>query len=182
MRVVAVVVVLLFSSVVGAQPSSYAPAPMPVQLTLDEQFLLERGYISDGQQIGGTVVAFFFGFGLGHAVQGRYMERGYLFTIGDAVTGFIFVNGMIKMFDCLFGSCTQAQEESMERWILVGAISTTVVRTWEIVDAAVGPSTHNRKLRDLHIRLGMRPLYARMTPYVAPAHDTGAVAGVSLRF
>src|SRR5215217_1141837 len=104
MRRLLAVVVLLVSSVSYAQPGAplqepppqpqtfpppaYAPPPpygytqppMQVQLTLDEQFLLERGYISDGQHIGGTVVAFMFGFGLGHAVQGRFSERGYLFA------------------------------------------------------------------------------------------------------
>jgi hypothetical protein len=83
----------------------------------------------------------------------------------------------------VFGSCTPSQEDSMVRWMLVGALSASIVRTWEIVDAAVGPSTHNRKLRALHARLGMRPMYTRLTPYVAPAHDnSGGVAGVSLRF
>ncbi len=86
MRVLAVVVVLLVSTVAAAQPGAaqppyppppaygYAPQPMQVQLTLDEQYLLERGYISDGQHVGGTVVAFFFGFGIGHAVQGRELD------------------------------------------------------------------------------------------------------------
>lgn len=194
MRVLAAVVVLLVSSVVAAQPGAqlqpyppppgygYAPQPMQVQLTLDEQYLLERGYISDGQHVGGTVVAFFFGFGIGHAVQGRFTERGYLFAIGDAVAGAIMVNGMIKLSNCVLDSCTQAQEESMMKWLLVGTLSLSVVRIWEIVDAATGPTMHNRKLRDLHMRLGMRPMYTRLVPYVTPAQDSGAVAGVSLRF
>lgn len=193
MRVLAVVVVLLVSTVAAAQPGAAqppyppppayggAPQPMQVQLTLDEQYLLERGYISDGQHIGGAVVAYFFGFGIGHAVQGRFMERGYLFAIGDAVTGAIMVNGLIKLSNCVF-SCTQAQEDSTMTWLLVGTIGFSVVRIWEIVDAATGPRAHNRKLRDLHMRLGMRPMSTRLIPYVSPAHDSGAVAGVSLRF
>lgn len=182
-RAAVIVVVLLVSSVVDAQPSGYAPTPMPVQLTLDEQFLLERGYISDGQQVGGTVVAIFFGFGVGHAVQGRFMERGYLFAIGDAVMAAVMINGMAKLYYCVYNDCSRAEEDSMIRWLVIGSIGGGIVRTWEVVDAAVGPTTHNRKLRDLEIRLGRRaPLYTRMTPYLAPAHDSGAVAGVSLRF
>jgi hypothetical protein len=164
------------------QPYGYAQRPMQVQLTLDEQYLLERGYISDGQQVGGTIVAFMFGFGLGHAVQGRFMERGYLFAIGDAVTGFIFINGFVKLMYC-FEGCSEAQENNAVNWLIVGALSAGVVRTWEIVDAAVGPSTHNRKLRALHMRLGMQqPMYTRLSPYLGPTRDGGGVAGVSLRF
>jgi hypothetical protein len=206
MRGLLAVVVLLVSSVGYAQPGAplqepspqtypapqpspaYAPPPygyaqpMQVQLTLDDQYLLERGYISDGQHIGGTLVAAFFGFGIGHAIQGRFTERGYLFAIGDAVTGLIFMNGVVKLFTC-FEGCSDARVDNAVNWMLVGLLSTTVVRTWEVVDAATGPATHNRKLRALHSRLGMQPMYTQLRPYLGAPHDnSGATAGVSLRF
>src|SRR5262245_44394392 len=58
-------------------PQYAYPAQRPVmqaQLTLDEQYLLERGFITEGEHLGGGAVALFFGFGLGHAIQGRWSE------------------------------------------------------------------------------------------------------------
>jgi hypothetical protein len=196
MRTLLVVVVLVASSVASAQPGAgppqpypppspygYAQPPMQVQLTLDEQFLLERGYITDGQHIGGTLVSVFFGFGVGHAIQGRFGERGYMFAIGDAVGGAIFMTGVVKLFTC-FEGCSDSRVDNAMNWLIVGALTTTVVRTWEVIDAATGPPAHNRKLRALHMRLGMPvPMYTRMSPYLAPARDgDGAVGGLSLRF
>src|SRR5689334_17740720 len=54
------------------QPYGYAPQqPMAVQLTVDEQWLLQRGFITDGEHLGGGLAALFVGFGVGQAVQGR---------------------------------------------------------------------------------------------------------------
>src|SRR5262245_13896284 len=75
------------------QPYGYSaqPPPMQAQLTLDEQYLLDRGYISDSQRIRGGVASLFFGLGLGQAVQGRWTETGWIFTLGEGVTAGMFI-------------------------------------------------------------------------------------------
>src|ERR1041385_253748 len=50
----------------------YAQQPRNVQLTVDEQWMLEHGFISDGQTVGGAIAGFMFGFGIGQAIQGRW--------------------------------------------------------------------------------------------------------------
>ena len=166
-----------------APPYGYQP-PMQVQLTLDEQFLLERGYISQNQHVAGGIVSLFFGFGIGQAIQGRWSEKGWIFTLGEAATGTLFVYGMVDLLGNCFEGCSEQRERRGVTLMLGGLIGMTVFRVWEVVDAFAGPPAHNRRLRDLHMRLGMPvPMYTRLSPYVAPPRDgDGAVAGLSLTF
>jgi hypothetical protein len=161
----------------------YGYAQPQAQLTLDEQYLLERGYISDGELIGGGALALFFGFGLGQAVQGRWSEKGYIFTLADAVTGGVFMWSTFHLIFC-FEGCSERDTDRYATMMLISGLGHLVFRTWETVDAFSAPGEHNRRLRALHMRLGMPvPMYTRLQPYVAPPRDgDGAVAGVSLRF
>ena len=163
-------------------PPGYTYAP-PAQLTLDEQYLMQKGYITEGQHIGGGVVALFFGYGIGQAIQGRWSEKGYIFTLGDAATAGVMMYGMVQLMSCIEG-CSERDTDHAAQLMLVGALGHLVFRTWETIDAFTAPGEHNRKLRALHMRLGMQvPVYTRLTPHVAPPRDgDGAVAGLSLRF
>jgi hypothetical protein len=176
------------------QPYGYyqQPQPMRVQLTVDEQWLLSRGYISDGEHIGGGIASLFIGFGVGQAVQGRWGQKGYIFTIGELASFGAMIYGMVELmsactdnFDDPYAdsSCNESKERRGGVMMVGGLIGISVFRIWEIVDAFAGPSEHNRKLHALKMRLGMQDSYVRhVRPYVTPAGDGGAVAGVSLRF
>jgi hypothetical protein len=174
------------------QPYGYQrPQPMPVQLTVDEQWLLSRGYISDGQHIGGGIASLFFGFGIGQAVQGRWSEKGYIFTIGEGASFGAMLWGITELvracddsFNDPYGetTCNHSQENRGATLLIGGLIGISVFRIWEIVDAFAGPSEHNAKVRALHMRLGMRDGYA-LKPFVVPAGaGGGGVAGVGFRF
>lgn len=168
------------------EPYGYAtPPPMQVQLTVDDQWLLERGYISDGETIGGGAVALFIGWGLGQAVQGRWSQKGYIFTAGEGVSTAVIMWGFLGLFGECFEGCSQARQNRYEALLLGGVIADGVFRIWEVYDAFAGPGEHNRKLTALRARLGMAPpLYTRLRPFVVPNSDRdgGGIAGVSLRF
>src|SRR5215211_7901978 len=66
------------------QPQPYYAQPPPVQLTDDEQELLDKGYITPGKYVGGGITATALGWGIGHAIQGRWLDRGWIFTLGEA--------------------------------------------------------------------------------------------------
>lgn len=158
---------------------------MPYQLTVDEQYLLERGFITDGEHIGGGLVAVFLGFGLGQAVQGRWSEKGYIFTLGEGASVVAMIWGMYQVVGCLDGGGEGRCNDSGVPLFLAGALALTVFRVWGSVDAFVVPPEHNRKLRALRMRLGLPvPMYSRVMPYVtSPKGDGGgAVAGLTLRF
>ncbi len=166
------------------QPGYGQPQVMPYQLTLDEQYLLERGFISDGEHIGGGLAAVFLGLGIGQAIQGRWSEKGYIFTLGEGASFVAMVWGLSRWANDCIDSETCRDDSGMALFA-GGLIAFSVFRIWETIDAFVAPPEHNRKLRALRMRLGMPvPMYARVTPYVtSPKGDSGgAVAGLSLRF
>jgi hypothetical protein len=208
MRLVLVGMILLAATVANAQPYAQPPPPQPyypqpyptyyappaaqqqVHLTVDEQWLLSRGYITQGEHLGGGVVSLFFGFGVGQAVQGRWAQKGYIFTVGEIASFGAMIYGMAELFSACHGTddpyyeepCNHSAERRGATMLIGGALALSVFRIWEIVDAFTAPSEHNRQLRALRGRLGYQDGYARVRPYVAPAGDSGGVAGISMRF
>lgn len=175
----------------GPQPYYAQPQPVQVQLTVDEQWLLQRGYISPGEHIGGGVVSLFFGFGVGQAVQGRWSEKGWIFTVGEIGSFGAMIYGMATMFGACheplvsdgpyYEACDRGAERRGATILIGGALALSVFRIWEVVDAFTGPADHNRRLSSLRGRLGYRDGYA-LRPFVAPAGNGGGVAGVGFSF
>ena len=160
---------------------------MQYQLTVDEQYLLDRGYISDGAHIGGGLASLFLGWGIGQAVQGRWSEKGYIFTLGEAASVGLIIWGVVGAVDESCFDCYESNNDHDATYgvmIAGGVIGIMVFRIWEVVDAFAGPAEHNRKVTQLRYRLGMPvPRYTQLTPYVVPSRaGDGAVAGFSLRF
>lgn len=212
MRTLIVALLVLVSGTASAQyaqpPGQYPPQPQPyypqpyyqqpqqpmrVQLTVDEQWLLQRGYISDGEHIGGGIASLFFGFGVGQAVQGRWGQKGYIFTVGELASMGAMIYGMVELVTAcndnygdpyVDSTCNRTQERRGGFLMVGGLVGISVFRIWEVVDAFTGPSEHNRQLHDLKMRLGMPDSYVqRVRPYVAPTGDGGGgVAGVAMRF
>lgn len=117
-----------------------AGAPVPVELTPQER---ARGEISGDRRVIGVVVSVLPGFGLGHVVQGRWRERGWIFTVGEVVA---------------FGFIAAAAVESDLAAPLVGVMAVVGwggylgLRVWEVTDAVTGPPRHNRRVRALRAR------------------------------
>lgn len=178
------------------QPQPYVPAPqayVPIQLTQDDAELLSKGEISDTQHAGGVVANILFGFGVGQAIQGRYGETGWIFTLGELGSFTAMIVGLVQSFDdCLAndtvsggvgrlrGSSCSNNGEILFWGGLIGYLGFHV---WSIADAITGPANHNRRVRELRMRLGMpQPMYTRIVPYVSKSRDGGGHAGVSIRF
>jgi hypothetical protein len=178
-------------------PQPYPPAPQPVQpyvpppyayqptvqLTAEEARLLAKGEISSGTHFGGFAVGFLFGFGSGQAVQGRWSERGWIFTVGELAS---IVAMVVTIDDAFDNNCNDFESncnDELSGGFVVSLIALMGFRVWELVDAAVGPSTHNRKVRELRARVGYPQPYYGMTPYLAPtARGDGGTAGITFRF
>lgn len=197
----ALAVLLLLSSIATAQPGGapppppvYSPPPPPppaygygygqpppqAALSQEDARLLQRGLISPEAHIGGAAVSFFIGFGSGQAVQGRWTDTGWIFTVGEAASiAALFIGIGNEVEDCFDEYC----DEDNDGLIALGLIGLIGFRVWELVDAFAGPASHNRKVRDLHMRLGYPPSgYYSVAPFVAPTRDGGGVAGFTLRF
>lgn len=141
----------------------------PPQLTPEEAKLLARGEISSGTHVAGGLAAFFLGLGVGHGIQGRWDETGWIFTVGELASIAAIIVGI-----------GEGEDSAL---VVGGAVGLVVFRVWEVVDAFAGPARHNRRLRELRMRLGYPPAPYAITPFVAPPRDgAGGVAGVSVRF
>ncbi|MBA3499447.1 MAG: hypothetical protein M4D80_38270 [Myxococcota bacterium] len=210
MRMVAALAALLvISGVAYAQPGNDAPPPptyppqpqqqpgyppppqqyqpgygYQVPLTPEEHELLMDGEISSGQHIGGGVAALFLGFGVGQAVQGRWSDTGWIFTLGEAASFAVLIGGMVRTFDdCQLDGQDNCDHSDGPPLMIAGLIGFTVFRIWEIVDAFGGPTDHNRRVRELKFRMGVPVRVGdRFMPYVNKTRDGGGVAGLQLRF
>jgi len=166
-------------------PQPYATAPYGYgyqgQLSPEDQELLMRGEITDGQQLGGGLLALFVGFGSGQAVQGRFGDTGWIFLVGEGLSAAAWMHGFIQLVGdrCTPSPDGKTCEHPGGGYFVLGMLGILVFRTWGTIDGFVGPTSHNRKVRALKMRLGI-PIYA-VTPYVAPAHDA-TTAGLMLRF
>ena len=182
----------------GAQPPNPYPVPYPQQpagqvpyyppqgflpppvLTAEEHELLAEGEISSGQVIGGFALSAWMGLGLGQAVQGRWSDTGWIFTVGEPATMTV---AMVTLLGCSIEGCTRGQST-----IGVAAVFGYIgLRVWSLVDVITGPREHNRRLLELKMRLGDMPAYARMgsriRPYLLPAEvGSGATAALTLAF
>lgn len=173
--------IVLIGGTAAAQPGPSAQPPVQLQLSGEDAELLETGYISPGQHIGGGVAALFIGWGVGQAVQGRWHETGYIFTLGEPAT---FIGMMIGasqyLHDCpLFapesspGSCQHPHGVTLF-WGSVAVLG--ALRIWEVYDAFAEPPDHNRRLHALRARLGLPE------PVIFGTANGGGGLGVTLSF
>jgi hypothetical protein len=142
----------------SAGSSALAPA---------ERALLERGEVSRARHIGGSVSSIVLGFGSGHAIQGRWRERGWIFTVGELASVALFV----------VASSESDLDTSITNVLGVAGIGGLVgFHVWGAVDAIIAPSRHNRRVRALRQRVDFS---AFATPLPA---DDGAIVGITARF
>lgn len=184
MRAMTLFVLVAFSTAAVAQPatSEQPAAPMPaevgavqLQLTAEQQDLLDAGEIPVGGWLTGGVLSTFLGFGVGQAIQGRYKSRGWMFTVGDSVAVTVALYGAARC-------CGPAGHK--EEYMVLGGLAVLVgLRIWQTLDAWLVPPAHNRKVRALRTRLGLAPPSYGL--YLAPPQTpdgSGGVGGLSITF
>lgn len=182
---------------VQAQPLDEPSAPHAPAMRLSsyEQDVLNRGGISPGAYIVGGLLGTWIGFGLGHAVQGRYDDGGIIFMFGEA-TGLTFMfMGLINTVGntrCLEGPaidgefnndvvCKDEQRnETLWTGLLVGgAVMFAIIRAYQIVDLWHGPMRHNAEYQRVR-RKAQQGGWSSLSivPVVLPNGDKMAMAGV----
>jgi hypothetical protein len=161
----------------GAQPGLQRPGPppesaFPLDLSPEEAELLARGEISPVKHVAGVGLALYPGFGLGHAVQGRWGQRGWFFTVGQVGSTMVLLTGILSCGPdgkLLSGRCPGAD---------VGVAMVLGFKVWEVADAWIHPARHNRRVRALRETRGG----TRWSGFVAPTGTSSAVGGLTLRF
>ena len=166
-------------------PAPYAYQPQPVALTPEEQEMLMKGEISDGEHLGGGLAALFLGFGIGQGIQGRWSDKGWLFTLGDVASMTMIFYGLTRTVDCADGtdhSGIKCVSDAGTGWMIGGALAFTGLRIWQTIDAFAVPAEYNSQVRRLRMRVGYRPMGMYSLYLSRPTHGDGGVAGLSLRF
>lgn len=171
-------------------PRSQVPPPPPPPgygqpanynlLSFEERRLLMDGEISLGQTIGGGALALWLGFGVGHAVQGRYGETGWKFTLGElAAVGGIMIGAIQLSAHAYDGDRNNDRGENL---LIASFIAFGVIRIWEIVDTLTGPAAHNSAVRAARYK-AYGPPRPRYGFFIAPTKQSdGGVAGLTLQF
>ena len=146
MRLLLVSLFLVFSYQTLASELIYEARKKNIELTDKDVAILETGEISTTRYIiGGVIGTYPIGLGLGHAIQGRWSEQGYIYTWGQLGSLAAIVLGAGSCIDGDNWECTGAEQAL----ITIGVISYVGLRLWEIVDVWAAPPSHNLKHRNL---------------------------------
>lgn len=153
-----------------------------IKLTENDKEILEIGEISTGSYIvGGILGTYPLGFGLGHAVQGRWSQKGWIFTAGELGSLTMVVAGLLGCVDKTFSSDDCSDVENV--LISTGLISFVGLRLWEIVDVWAAPPSHNRKYNELKEYINKQPekTPAKVTLDLVPVINPGLGQGLALK-
>jgi|GEM_PF-1135345 len=171
----------------AAPTTASAPVASPSTSTLspEDQEILDRGPISDGQYLGGGLVATFVGLGIGQAIEGRYLPYGLVFTLGElASTGLIVAGAMDCVTTDIFG-INHVNDSCHNSAFTAGIIGLLVFRIWEIGDAWIAPPSINRRYEAAKARAGeAQNLHFFAVPVLAEnvGSITGGELGLQFRF
>lgn len=142
-------------------------------LTDREREILRRGEISQTQYVLGGIFGTYPGFGIGHAIQGRYTEKGWIFTAGELGSVVALAAGIA---DCWNGHGYYSCNGGLAFAGLAGYIG---FRIWEIVDVWTTPREQNREYIELKNR--MYQFSMKFEPALLPMAD-GGMLGIKLTF
>ena len=113
----------------------------------EDKKIIEQGPISDGRYYGGAALGTYIGFGVGHAIQGRYQDKGWIFTAGQVGSLFVAATGITK---CLFDSDTYKEDNSCSNTQLqIGVWGLIIFKGWEIFDLWYTPYKINQRYKEL---------------------------------
>lgn len=100
--------------------------------------------VAPGQYYAGGAVSIFVGFGIGHAIQGRYGEMGWIFTVTEIGSAGLMGGGYGWMIANLPSGVEWKDAKTSDlhkgglALMLTGSILLAGFRIWEIVDVWVG--------------------------------------------
>lgn len=94
--------------------------------------------VPTGKYITGGVLASTIGFGIGHGVQGRYAEKGFIFTATEVGGLALILAGASTCKEEIDIYGTKSTKCSSNSAIVAGAGILIGFRVWEIVDAWAG--------------------------------------------
>ncbi len=191
-KVLSVVVVCLVPWLGLAQPLGTVGEKNKVvndsDLTAEEREILQKGEITKGRYITSGIVGTAAGFGIGHGIQGRYGELGWVFTVAETASVILLLRGLSKCVDDgIYDSNTDDDiwyarngNEGCDSGLMsLGLVGFLGFHIWEIIDVWTHPPAHNRRYRSIKNRSSSP---AEKTNFFILPTDKGATAGLAFTF
>ena len=166
----------------GAQtPQSPSAARTRRMNSEDDERILEHGPIPQGRYISGGVVGSIFGFGIGHAIQGTYAKRGWIFTVGELAALTVMV-ASVKNCRTEYDSYGYKTDrcDSNAGAVVVGLVGLIGFHVWEVVDLWVTPPRINRRYDELTDGDRRHRVTMQMAPIMVSATTPGL--GLNITF
>jgi hypothetical protein len=111
------------------------------------QAYVQEPIMGTGRYVAGGVTSLL-GFGIGHAVQGRYAERGWIFTAGEVLSVGLFGGGFAWMAGNVISNAQSVHHGAIGTnpelgapvgMMVAGGVTFIGFKIWEIVDAWTAP-------------------------------------------
>lgn len=125
-------------------------------LTDEDKEILRRGQITNGRRITAGIIGSTVGFGIGHAIAGKYKSKGWMFTVTESIAGVVLLNGMAECLVEGIGDSWDDEDDDDEEVescdndnFTYGMIATVGLRIWEAIDIWTSMSHHNRRHAEL---------------------------------
>jgi hypothetical protein len=118
-------------------------AAHPKYLSEEDRRILRIGYIDTTRYVIGGILGTYPGLGIGHAVQGRYSDRGWIFTAGEIGSTAVLAVGAAR---CLGTVYNRPCDDGL---LTLGVVGLLGFKIWEIIDVWVAPIDINRHYREL---------------------------------
>lgn len=148
-----------------------------ITLSEDEKSILEMGEISDTKYIvGGILGTYPLGFGIGHAIQGTWSYRGWIFTVSELTSLAVLISGLSSC-DWDFDEDEDLCSGGASTAVTVGLFSFIGFRIWEIVDVWAGVPKYRRKQNELKEYIEGKDSKEKITLDLAPLYSPRLNAG-----
>ncbi len=158
----------------------YRASEKKIPLTEKDRKTLEMGEISTARYVvGGVLGTYPIGFGVGHAVQGRWEDDGKIFTFGELGSAAVAAAGALGCMERRDGDDHWDCSSLESGLIVLGAVGFVGLRIWEIVDVWATPPAHNSRHRRLKEYIDNTPVKPEakaslnLTPLVSPKFGQG---------
>jgi hypothetical protein len=115
-----------------------------------EAYVTQGPQLSQGRYIAGGLTTLLVGYGVGHAVQGRWAEKGWIFTVGEVASTGLIVGGYGWMASNIYSAGTRTSTGAVYSTqpnlggpaglMVAGSVVLAGFRIWEIIDSFSAPT------------------------------------------
>ncbi len=123
-----------------------------IQLTEDERMMLKSRAPTKETYVIGGIVGTYPGFGLGHAIQGRWTDTGWIYTVGEVTSLVVAGAGIVN---CVNDGADDNDCNSSA--ITIGLTAYVGFKIAEIFDVWIGGARHRERYQKLKNRIEPEP-------------------------